>query len=133
MRNTPPPPRRVRSAHESKSAAVRAAAAAPSRRQQSKWHREQHQQRTLYLAIGALVVLVGAIFAGGLIYDNIIRASAVVAEIGPDRVTASQLVDEMQPALRQLDAQVKQVGSGRQNVSQFVASQKRELPDQTLN
>jgi len=112
MRNTPPPPRRVRSAHESKSAAVRAAAAAPSRRQQYKWQREQHQQRTLYIAVGILVALVLAIFAFGTVYDNVIRANEVVAQIGTDNITASQLVDEMKPAVRALEGQVKQLGSG---------------------
>ena len=58
MRNTPPgTPRRVRTAHESKSASVRAAAAAPSRRQQSRWQREQHQQRLLFLAIDKTIGL----------------------------------------------------------------------------
>jgi parvulin-like peptidyl-prolyl isomerase len=132
MRNTPPPSRRVRSAHESKSATVRAAAAAPSRRQQSKWQREQHQQHTLYLAVGVLVVLIAAIFAGGIIYDNVIRANEVVAQIGPDSITASQLLDEVRPSVRALEAQVKQIGGGP-NVTQYVDSQKRELPDQTLN
>src|ERR1700694_3796593 len=100
MRNTPPTPRRIRLAHESKSAAVRAAAAAPSRRQQSKWQREQHQQRTLFLAIGVLVVLVLAIFGGGIFYDNVVRANEVVAQIGPDNVTASQLLAQGRPPVR---------------------------------
>jgi parvulin-like peptidyl-prolyl isomerase len=132
MRNTPPPPRRVRTAHESKSAAVRAAAAAPSRRQQYKWQREQHQQRTLYIAVGVLVALVLAIFAFGTIYDNVIRANQVVAQIGTDSVTASQLVDEMRPSVRQLEGQAKQLSSGA-NIAQYITSQKRDLPDQTLN
>src|SRR5438876_3457130 len=132
MRNTPPPPRRVRSAHESKSAAVRAAAAAPSRRQQYKWQREQHQQRTLYIAVGILVALVLAIFTFGTVYDNVIRANEVVAQIGTDNITASQLVDEMKHAVRALEGQAKQLGSGT-NIAQYVASQKRDLPDQTLN
>src|SRR5437870_13485884 len=105
MRDTPPTPRRVRTAHESKSATVRAAAAAPSRRQQSKWQREQHRQRTLYIAIGVLVALVVAIFAGGLIFDNVVRANEVVAQIGPDTITATQLVDEIKPSVRALDVQ----------------------------
>jgi parvulin-like peptidyl-prolyl isomerase len=132
MRNTPPPTRRVRTAHESKSAAVRAAAAAPSRRQQYKWQREQHQQRTLYIAVGVLVALVLAVFAVGSIYDNVIRANEVVAQIGTDNVTASQLVDEMRPSVRQLEGQAKQLGSGA-NIAQYITSQKRDLPDQTLN
>src|ERR1700730_1140413 len=117
MRNTPPTPRRIRSAHESKSAAVRAAAAAPSRRQQSKWHREQHQQRTLYIAIGVLLVLVLAIFGGGIFYDNVIRANEVVAQIGPDGVTASQLLSQLRPTVRSLDAQAKQYGGGAQGAA----------------
>src|SRR5712691_647705 len=132
MRNTPPPPRRLRTAHESKSAAVRAAAAAPSRRQQYKWQREQSQQRTLYIAVGILLTVVLAIFAIGVVYDNVIRANEVVAQIGTDNVTASQLVDEMKPSVRALEGQAKQLGSGP-NIAQYIASQKRDLPDQTLN
>ncbi|MCA1645880.1 MAG: SurA N-terminal domain-containing protein, partial [Chloroflexi bacterium] len=132
MRNTPPPPRRIRGAHESKSATVRAAAAAPSRRQQSKWQREQHQQRRLYLAVGVLVVIVGGIFLGGIFYDNVVRANGVVAQIGPDNVTAAQLLAEVQPASRSLDSQAKQLGGGT-NIAQYVDGQKRSLPDQTLN
>src|SRR5260221_4029430 len=107
MRNTPPPTRRVRTAHESKGATVRAAAAAPSRRQQSKWQREQHQQHRLYIAIGVLVVVIGVIFGGGVIYDNVVRANQVVAQIGPDNVTAAQLLDQVRPAARSLDTQAK--------------------------
>src|ERR1700737_3934224 len=114
MRNTPPTPRRLRSAHESKSAAVRGAAAAPSRRQQSKWHREQHQQRTLFIAIGVLVVLVLAIFGGGVVYDNVVRANQVVAQVGPDGITASELLNQVRPTVRSLDAQAKQYGGGAQ-------------------
>src|SRR5919205_9020 len=132
MRNTPPGPRRVRSAHESRSATVRAAAAAPSRRQQSRWQREQHHQRLLYVAVGALVVVVLAILAGGLLYDNVIRANEVVAQIGSENITAAQLLDEMRPTVRSIDTQAKQVGGGT-DVSQYVAQQKRDLPDQTLN
>jgi parvulin-like peptidyl-prolyl isomerase len=132
MRNTPPPPRRIRTAHESKSAAVRAAAAAPSRRQQSKWQREQHHQHRLYIAIGVLVVLIGGIFLGGVFYDNVVRANQVVAQIGPDSVTAAQLLDEVRPAAKSLDAQAKQFGGGT-NIAQYVDQQKRSLPDQTLS
>ena len=132
MRNTPPTSRRVRSAHESRSATVRAAAAAPSRRQQSRWRREQNQQRTLYIAIGALGVLVLAIFAAGLLYDNVVRANQVVAQIGPDSVTASQLLDEIRPQVRALDAQAKQLGGGT-NIQNYVDQQKRSMPDSTLN
>ncbi len=132
MRNTPPPPRRVRAAHESKSAAVRAAAAAPSRRQQSKWQREQHQQHRLYIAVGVLVVVVGGIFLGGIFYDNVVRANEVIAQIGPDSVTASQLLGEVRPAAKSLDAQAKQFGGGT-NIANYVDQQKRNLPDQTLS
>jgi parvulin-like peptidyl-prolyl isomerase len=133
MRNNPPPtPRRVRSAHESKSASVRAAAAAPSRRQQSKWQREQHQQRSLYIAVGVLVALVLAIFGGGIFYDNVVRANQVVAQIGPDNITAAQLLDEIRPSVRALDTQAKSLGGGT-NIAQYVEQQKRGLPDQTLN
>jgi parvulin-like peptidyl-prolyl isomerase len=132
MRDSPPGQRSVRSAHESKSAAVRAAAAAPSRRQQSRWRREQQQQRTLYIAIGVLVVVVLAIFAGGLVYDNVIRANQVVAQIGPESITAAQLLDEVRPQAGAIDAQAKQLGSGT-NVTNYVDQQKRNLPDQVLN
>jgi parvulin-like peptidyl-prolyl isomerase len=132
MRNTPPNQRRVRSAHQSRSATVRAAAAAPSRRQLSHWQREQYQQRTLYIAIGVLVVLVLGVFAGGFVYDNVVRANQVVAQIGPDSITAAQLLDEVRPQVRQLDAQVKQLGNST-NITNYVDQQKRSLPDQVLN
>jgi len=132
MRNTPPPTRRVRTAHESKSAAVRAAAAAPSRRQQSKWQREQHQQHRLYIAVGVLLVVVVGIFLGGLYYDNVIRANEVIAQIGPDSVTAAQLLGDVRPAAKSLDAQAKQYGGGA-SIAQYVEQQKRSLPDQTLS
>jgi parvulin-like peptidyl-prolyl isomerase len=132
MRNTPPPPRRVRTAHESKSAAVRAAAAAPSRRQQSKWHREQHQQYRLYIAVGVLVVVVAGILLGGLLYDNVVRANEVIAQIGPDTVTTAQLLGEVRPAAKSLEAQAKQFGGGT-SITQYVDQQKRNLPDQTLS
>jgi parvulin-like peptidyl-prolyl isomerase len=133
--NPPSTPRRVRSAHESKSATVRAAAAAPSRRQQSRWQREQHQQRLLYIAIGALVLVVAAIFAGGFVYDNVIRANQVVAQVGPDSITAAQLLAEVQPQARAMDAQAKQLGGGTSNqqISDYLDTQKRGLPDQVLN
>ena len=133
MRPTPPTgPRRVRSAHESRSATVRAAAAAPSKRQQSKWQREQSQLHSLYIGVGALVVVVLAIFVGGLVYENIILANETVAQIGPDNVTAGQLLDEMRGPARRIDAQAKAGGGGSQAAS-AVDQQKRSLPDQTLN
>ncbi|HEY3058331.1 MAG TPA: peptidylprolyl isomerase [Chloroflexota bacterium] len=133
MRNTPPAgPRRLRSAHESRSATVRAAAAAPSKRQRSHWQREQHQLHLLYFAVGGLVLVVLAIFAGGLIYDNVIRANETVAQIGTDTISAAQLVEEMKPAARRIDAQAKQSGRGSQ-ITSVVDQQKRSLPDQTLN
>src|SRR5260370_27152138 len=110
MRNTPPTPRRTRTAHDSKSATVRAAAATPSRRQLSHWQREQQQQRTLYIAIAVLIVLVLGVFSAGFVYDNVVRANQVVAQIGPDSVTAAQLLDEVSPQAKQLDAQAKQPG-----------------------
>jgi parvulin-like peptidyl-prolyl isomerase len=134
MQNPPPTsPRRVRAAHESRSATVRAAAAAPSKRQQSKWRREQDHQRTLFIAIGVLVGLVVVIFVGGFAYDNFIRANEVVAVIGTDNVTASQLVDEMQPQIRSLQGQAKQAGATGSSAQQYLDSAKRDLPDQTLN
>lgn len=133
MRNTPPgTPRRVRSAQESKSATVRAAAAAPSRRQQSKWQREQHQQRMLIIAVGALLALVALVFAGGIFYDNVVRASETIAQIGPENVTASQLLEEVRPQARAIDSQAKQIGSGT-NITDYADKQKRALPDQVLN
>lgn len=122
----------MRSAHESRSATVRAAAAAPSRRQQTRWRREQQQQRVLYIGVGALVVLVLAIFAGGLVYDNIIRANQTVAQVGPDAITAQQLVDESRAQARIIDAQAKAAGGGT-NVASYVDQQKRSLPDTVLN
>jgi parvulin-like peptidyl-prolyl isomerase len=132
MRNPPPTPRQVRAAQQSKSATVRAAAAAPSRRQRSHWQREQQQQRTLFIAVGVLAVLVLAIFGAGLVWDNIIRANQVVAQIGDESVTAAQLVDEVRPQARAIDAQAKQVGSGA-NIANYVDQQKRSLPDTVLN
>ncbi|MCA1646659.1 MAG: peptidylprolyl isomerase [Chloroflexi bacterium] len=91
-----------------------------------------HQQHRLYIAVGVLVVIVGAIFLGGVFYDNVVRANQVVAQIGADNVTAAQLLDEVRPAAQSLDAQAKQFG-GSTNTAQYVAGQKRSLPDQTLN
>src|SRR5918911_1558166 len=124
MGNTPPSTRRVRPAHESKSATVRAAAAAPSRRQQSRFQREQHQQHALYIAIGVLLGLVALIFAGGFFYDNVVRANEVVAQIGPDSITATQLVDEIRPSVRAIEAQTKSLG-GAPQVASYVDQQKR--------
>src|SRR5437763_10049709 len=132
MRNTPSTPRRVRSAHESKSAAVRAAAAAPSKRQQSRWQREQHQQRVLFIAVGVLAALVLAIFAGGIVYDNVVRANEVVAQIGSGGITASQLVDEVRPEGRSLDAPAEPLG-GRTDSTRYVDQQTPALPDQVLH
>jgi parvulin-like peptidyl-prolyl isomerase len=132
MRNTPPTPRRVRSAQESKSATVRAAAAAPSRRQRSRWQREQQQQRMLYVAIVVLVGVVATIFAAGILYDNLVRANEVVAQIGPDSITDAQLLDEVRPQARAIDAQAKNLGGGS-NIASYVDQQKRSLPDQILN
>lgn len=136
MRNDPPSTtRRVRSARESKSATVRAAAAAPSRRQLSHWQREQQQQHFLYIGIGVLVALIAAAFVGGLLYDNIYRANQVVAQVGPDSITASQLLDEVKPQARSIDAQAKQFGgsASNQQLADYVDQQKRSLPDQVLN
>src|SRR5215471_20065315 len=121
MRNTPPSggTRRVHGAHESRSATVRAAAAAPSRRQQSRWRREQRQERMLWIAIGVLCVGIAAIFAAGWIYDTVIRAQQTVAQVGPDTITASQLLDEMRAQARALDAQAKQYGGT--NTSQIAS------------
>src|SRR5207237_4652679 len=112
------------------------AAAATSRRSQSKWHREQQQQHTLIIAVSVLLGLIAAIFIGGFVYDNVIRANEVVAVIGSDNITASQLVDEMQPAIRTLSGQAKQFassGGSSTQLQQYIDTQKRDLPDQTLN
>ena len=132
---SPPPSgtRRVRSAHESRSATVRAAAAAPSRRQLSRWQREQHQLRTLYIAVGGLVLVVGAVLVAGILYDNFVRANEVVAQIGPDSITASNLVDEMRQPARAIDAQARASGRTGTALSQSVDQQKRSLPDEMLN
>jgi parvulin-like peptidyl-prolyl isomerase len=134
MRNTPPSgTRRVRSAHESRSATVRAAAAAPSKRQQSKWQREQHQLRLLYIAVGALGAVIVLVLVGGIVYDNVVRANEVVAQVGPDSITASQLVDEMRQPARAIDAQARQSGLTGAQLSQSIDDQKRSLPDRVLN
>src|SRR4051795_4213372 len=135
MSSNPPAPsgtRRVRSAHESRSAAVRAAAAAPSRRQRSHWQREQYQLKVLYIAIAALAAIILAIFAAGFIYDNVVQANQVVAQIGPDSITAQQLLNEVQPQARAIDAQAKQVGDPSTTAS-YVDQQKRSLPNSVLN
>src|SRR5438309_9509818 len=128
MRDTPPTPRRVRTAHESNGSTVRAAAAAPSRRQQSKWQREQHQQRMLFVAVGVLIVLVAAILAGGVLYANFVRANQVIAQVGPESITTSQLLDQVRPQVRALDAQAKQIGSGA-NITSYDEPQKLSWPD----
>ncbi len=132
--NPPPSTRRVRSTHESKSATVRAAAAAPSKRQRSHWQREQQQQRMLYLAVGGLIGVVVLIFAVGILYDNVIRANQVVAQVGPDSITASQLLDEVRPQAGALDAQAQQYGgTSNANIAGYLDQQKRGLPSQVLN
>jgi parvulin-like peptidyl-prolyl isomerase len=82
--------------------------------------------------VGVLVALVLAIFGGGIFYDNVVRATQVVAQIGSDNITAAQLLDEMRPSVRALDTQAKTLGTGT-NIAQYVDQQKRGLPDQTLN
>jgi parvulin-like peptidyl-prolyl isomerase len=111
---------------------VRAAAAAPSRRQLSRWQREQQQLKWLYAAVAALVLVVVAIFAAAIVYDNVVRANQVVAQVGPDSITAAQLLDEVKPQARAIDAQAKQLG-GASTTSDYVNQQKRTLPNQVLN
>jgi parvulin-like peptidyl-prolyl isomerase len=132
MRNTPPPPRRVRSAHESRSATVRAAAAAPSKRQLSHWQREQSHQRMLFIGIGALLTVIVAIFIGAIIYDRVVRANDVVAQIGSTTVTTSDLAEAMGPNARQIDARARQQGNSANAVRQ-AEQEKRSLPDSVLN
>ena len=86
----------------------------------------------LLIAVGVLAVLVLAIFGGGLIYDNVVRANEVVAQVGPDSITATQLLDEVRPQARSLDAQAKQLGA-TSNITSYVDQQKRGMPDQVLN
>jgi parvulin-like peptidyl-prolyl isomerase len=76
-----------------------------------------------------------AIFGGGVFYDNVLRANEVVAQIGPDTITASQLLNEVRPSVRALDTQAKTLGGGANaaSIAQYVDQQKRSLPDQTLN
>jgi parvulin-like peptidyl-prolyl isomerase len=135
MGGPPPASRRTRGGRESKSSTVRAAAAAPSRRQLSRWEREQHQQRLLYVGAAALVLVVVLIFGFGLLYDNVLRANESVAQVGSQNITAGQLLDEVRPAARAIDAQAKQIGGGANaaNLNQYVDSQKRQLPDQAMN
>ena len=78
-----------------------------------------------------LVVLVLAIFGGGIFYDNVVRANEVVAQVGPDNITAGQLLNEVRPAVKSLDTQAKTLGGGTQ-IAQYVDQQKRSIPDQTL-
>ncbi|MBV9582801.1 MAG: peptidylprolyl isomerase [Chloroflexi bacterium] len=135
MSSNPPPPsgtRRVRSAHESRSATVRAAAAAPSRRQRSHWQREQHQLKLLYAAVAALAIVVALIFAVGIIYDNVVQANQVVAQVGPDSITAGQLLDEVRPQAHAIDAQASQMGDPS-TTADYVDQQKRSLPNSVLN
>jgi parvulin-like peptidyl-prolyl isomerase len=58
-----------------------------------------------------------------------------VAQVGPDSITASQLLSEVRPSVRSLDAQAKQLGGGANStqITQYIDQQKRGLPDQTLN
>ncbi len=129
---TPSGTRRVRAAHESKSAAVRAAAAAPSRRQRSHWQREQHQLKLLYVAVAALGVVIVLIFAAGFVYDNVVEANQVVAQVGPDSITAQQLLDEVRPQAHAIDAQASQVGDPS-TTADYVDQQKRSLPNSALD
>ena len=86
----------------------------------------------LFVAVGALVAVVAVIFAGGFFYDNFVRANQTVAQVGSESITASQLLDEMRPQARALDAQAKQLGS-TSNITNYVEQQKKSLPDQVLN
>jgi len=88
--------------------------------------------KLLYGAIAALVVVVAVIFAAAIFYDNVVRANQTVAQVGPDSITASQLLDEVRPQARRIDAQAKQVG-GSSSASDYVNQQKRGLPNQVLD
>jgi parvulin-like peptidyl-prolyl isomerase len=136
MTSNPPTPsgtRRVRAAHESKSATVRAAAAAPSRRQRSHWQREQHQLKLLYGAVAALVAVIALILAAGILYDNVVQANQVVAQVGPDSITAAQLLDEVRPQANAIDAQARAAGGDPSTTSNYVDQQKHSLPNSALD
>jgi parvulin-like peptidyl-prolyl isomerase len=87
--------------------------------------------RTLYLGIAALVSGIVLIFVGALLYENVVRANEVVEQIGPDNITAAQLVEEMRPRARIIDARARL--SAAPNASAPADQQKRSLPDDTLN
>src|SRR5262249_51395158 len=64
----------------------------------------------------------------------VIRAQQTVAQVGPDTITASQLLDEMRTQARALDAQAKQYGgTNNSQIASYVDQQKRGMPDQVLN
>ena len=86
----------------------------------------------LYIAIAALAAVIIAIFAAGFVYDNVVQANQVVAQIGPDSITAQQLLNEVLPQARAIDAQAKQVGDPSTTAS-YVDQQKRSLPNSVLN
>ena len=88
--------------------------------------------KLLYGAVAALVAVVAVIFAAGIVYDNVVRANQAVAQVGPDSITASQLLDEVRPQARRIDAQAKQLG-GSSSASDYVNQQKRGLPNQVLD
>jgi parvulin-like peptidyl-prolyl isomerase len=88
--------------------------------------------KLLYSAIAALLAVVAVIFAAGIFYDNVVRANQAVAQVGPDSISASQLLDEVRPQARRIDAQAKQLG-GASNASDYVNQQKRGLPNQVLD
>ena len=69
------------------------------------------------IAIGALLGVVVLIFVGGFVYDNVVRANEVVAVIGTENVTASQLVER--------DAAADSCAAGP---GEAVWRQRRQLP-----
>lgn len=134
LRKPPPTTRRIREAHQSRSATVRAAAAAPSRRQVSRWERDRQQSMVLLLAFAGLILLVATALAVGWVVENVVQAGDVVAEVAGERITTSQVVDEMRPSVAAIDTQLRRAaaGAGRATAGQ-AEQQKRGLPDQALN
>ncbi|MBI2755304.1 MAG: peptidylprolyl isomerase [Chloroflexi bacterium] len=130
---SPSEPRRVRAPQESRSATARAAAAAPSRRQQSRWQRDQQQTRLLLVLFGTLGTMLVLILAGGLYVDNVVQANDVVAQVGAERITTTQLVNEMRPSAAAIDAQIRQLGAANRSAAAQGEQQKRSLPDDALN
>lgn len=102
----------------------------------SRWDRDSQRQRWLIIGIALLLGLVVAIFAGGLILDNLVRPSRTVAMVHGEAITARELLSEIQPAANYIESQGEReilLGAPARTVTQQVEFQKRALPDQVLN